>query len=433
MDTLPAPEQNIKSNANDRKDTVQALPTATPTDDSNKTIQGKENSKRQKLKDCIIQLMELSKAERARWLPESNKAPPPAPAKAPPPAPANIDNKVYELRNRNKNINRRYSSRKRKSVNYIDQNKDNEQDSDYEPKIPPPPPLDNKKYPSAHRMAIQQGILSNKTSKTENVATLPDVSQENLVGSQTTRPSNGNTQDFPKEKVDVSPCQDVGKLANEQETPTTSDSSSVPPKSDKLESNKNIKGVFRMKMISIRRARDPRSFKCSKCAERTNTLRELNAHYIANHRKVECDICDKSFNTPGALRKHGYTHVEEKSQYRCRMCSKIFPFESQLKSHRHVHRRNRNYICASANCGKSFKHPRDLAAHAKSHGEQHKCAHYNYSNSDIRNLKSHLRTHPRYAPFTCKLCEAKFVHSNQLVQHCPKCPKVLTKTDAEAK
>ena len=425
MDTLPAPEQNIKSNANDRKDTVQALPAATPTDDSNKTIQGKENSKRQKLKDCIIQLTELSKAERARWLPESEKAPPPAPA--------NIDNKVYELRNRNKNINRRYSSRKRKSVNYLDQNKDNEQDSDYEQKIPPPPPLDNKKYPSAHRMAIQQGILSNKTSKTENVATLPDISQENLVGSQTTRPSNGNTQDFPKEKVDVSPCQDVGKLANEQETPTTSDSSSVPPKSDKLESDKNIKGVFRTKTISIRRARDPRSFKCSECAEPTNTLRELNAHYIANHHKVEWDICDKSFNTPGALRKHRYTHVEEKSQYRYRTCSKIFPFESQLKSHRHVHRRNRNYICASANCGKSFKHPGDLAAHAKSHGEQHKCAHCNYSHSDIRNLKSHLRTHSRNAPFTCKLCEAKFVHSNQLVRHHPKCPKVLMKTDAEAK
>ena len=261
MDTLPAPEQQIKSNANDSKDTVQALPAATPTDDSHKTIQGKENLKRQNLKDCIIQLTKLSKAEWARWLPESEKAP------------ANIDNKVYELHNRNKNINRRYSSRKRKSVNYTDQTKDNEQDSDYEPKIPPPPPLDNKKYPSAHRMAIQQGILSNKTSKTENVATLPDVSQENLVGSQITRPSNGNTLDFPKEKVDVSSCRDVGKLANETETPTTSDSSSVPPKSDILESDKNIKGVFRTKTISIRCARDPRSFKCSECAERTNTLR----------------------------------------------------------------------------------------------------------------------------------------------------------------
>ena len=306
------------------------------------------------------------------------------------------------MHNCNKNTNRRYSSRKRKSVNYTFQTKDdNDQDSDYEPKMSPPPPLDNKKYPSANRMAIQQGIQSNKTSKPKNVAALPDVTQDNLAGPQIPRPSNVanlDTQYFPKEKVEVSPHEDVGKLSDETDNTTTSDSSSVSPKSNMPESDKNIKGEFKMKTIFIRHAKDPRTFKCSECDKRTMTLRELNAHYIANHRKVKCDICDKSFNTPGALRKHRYTHVEEKSQHRCRTCNKIFPFESQLKSHRHVHCRNRNYICVSANCGKSFKHPRDLAAHAKSHGEQHKCAHCNYSHSDIRNLKSHLRTHMRNAP-----------------------------------
>ena len=426
MDTLAASKQEVKSNANDSRNTMRALPTATPTEYSHKTVQEEENSSWQMLKDCIIRLTELSKAERDRWLPEL------APAPAPAPAQANLDNKVYEMRNRDKNIKRRYSSRKRKIVDYTDQTKDNDHDSDYEPKLPPPPSLDNKKYPSAHRMAIQQGILLNKTGKTENVTSLPDATQKNLVSLLTAKPSDLDTMNFPKEKVDGNSCLDVGKSTNETETVTTSDTASASPNSDTLESDKNIKGVFRTKTISIRHAKDPRSFKCSECDKHTNTLRELNAHYIANHRKVKCDICDKSFNTPGALRKHRYTHIEEKSQYRCRTCSKIFPFKSQLKSHRHVHRRNHNYICASANCGKSFKHPGDLAAHAKSHGEQHKCAHCNYSHSDIRNLKSHLRTHSRNAPFTCKLCEAKFVHSNQLVRHHPKCPKGSTKTDSEA-
>ena len=418
MDTLTAPEQKINSNANVNRDTVQALPTATPTDHSLKTVRGEGNANRQILKECIIRLTELSKAERDRWLPEL----------AQDPAQTNLDNKVHEMSNRIKNIKRRYSSRKRKSVDYTNQTNENDRDSDYEPKIPPPPPLDNKKYLSAHRMAIQQGILSNKTSKTKNATTLPDATQENLASLQIIRPSKTDTLNFPNENL----CLDVGKSTNETETPTMSDSTSVSPNSDMLEMDKNIKGVFRTKTTSIRLAKDPRSFKCSECDKRTNTLWELNAHYIANHRKVKCDICDRSFNTPGALRKHRYTHIEEKSQYRCRTCSKIFPFESQLKSHRHVHRRNRNYICASANCGKSFKHPGDLVAHAKSHGEQHKCAHCNDSHSDIRNLKLHLRTHSRNAPFTCKLCEAKFVHSNQLVRHRPKCPKVLKKTDSEA-
>ena len=106
MDTLAAPKQEVKSNANDSRDTVRALPTATPTEYSHKTVRGEENSSRQMLKDCIIRLTELSKVERDRWLPEL--------APAPAPAQANLDNKVYETQNRNKNIKWRYSSRKRK-------------------------------------------------------------------------------------------------------------------------------------------------------------------------------------------------------------------------------------------------------------------------------------------------------------------------------
>ena len=229
MDILPAPEQQDMGNANYSKDIVHAL----PTDDSQKTIRGKENSKRQNLKACIIQLTELSKAERDRWLPESEKTS------------AKIENKVYEMRNCNKNSNRRYSSRKRKSVNYTDQTKDdNDQDSDYEPKMSPPLPLDNKKYPSANRMAMQQGILSNRTSKFKNVATLPDVTQDDLVGPQIPRPSNVtnlDTLDSLKEKVEVNPCQDVGKLPDETDNPTTSDSPSVPPNQICLRSIKTLR------------------------------------------------------------------------------------------------------------------------------------------------------------------------------------------------
>ena len=157
------------------------------------------------------------------------------------------------MRNRKKNSNRRYSSRKRKSVNYTDHTKDdNDKDSDYELQMSPPQPLDNKKYPSANRMAIQQGILSNKTSKPKKVATLPDATQENLVGPQIPRPSNVtnlDTLDFPKEKIEVSPRQEVvklsnetdkklSKLSNETDNQTTSDSTSVSPKSDMPENDK---------------------------------------------------------------------------------------------------------------------------------------------------------------------------------------------------
>ena len=124
-----APEQKIKSNANVNRDPVRALPTAMLTDDSHKTVRGEGNLNRQILKDCIIRLTELSKAERDRWLPEL----------APAPAQANLENKNYVMSNSNKNIKRRYSARKRKSVDYTNQTNDNDHDSDYEPKLPPPP------------------------------------------------------------------------------------------------------------------------------------------------------------------------------------------------------------------------------------------------------------------------------------------------------
>ena len=192
---------------------------------------------------------------------------------------------------------------------------------------------------------------------------------------------------------------------------------------DGVDKAKPTKGVFRTKSITIRRSKDPRTFKCSGCDTRKSTLKELNKHFILNHRKVSCDICGKEFSTPGSLRKHRYTHAEEDSQFRCQSCDKIFPFKSQLTSHRHMHRRSRNYICAAANCGKTFKHPGDLSSHAKSHGKPLKCAHCNYENTGKRNLKSHLRTHSRVVTFKCKLCGELFVHSNQLLRHKPKCPK----------
>ena len=192
---------------------------------------------------------------------------------------------------------------------------------------------------------------------------------------------------------------------------------------------KPTRGVFKTKRISIRRTKDPRTFKC-RCDIHASSLKELNAHFISNHHQVSCDICGKSFSTLGSLRKHRYTHVEEESQFKCRSCDRMFPFESQLKSHRHMHRHSRNYICASANCGKSFKHPGDLASHTRSHGKPHKCAHCDYKNPDIRNLKSHQHTHSRAAPFKCKLCRESFVRSNQLLRHRPKCSKNI-KPEAE--
>ena len=48
--------------------------------------------------------------------------------------------------------------------------------------------------------------------------------------------------------------------------------------------SKPKRGEFCTRIVGIRRQRDPRAFKCSCCSKRTMTLKELNAHFIQNHR-----------------------------------------------------------------------------------------------------------------------------------------------------
>ena len=316
---------------------------------------------------------------------------------------------------------------KRASVNYVEQGAhDSGRDSDNEAKLKPGQPLDNKSYPSASQIATQQLIKTNRASKQTmmpNTLALPAATEpvqgqvqankqtmDNSVLPEATNDvgtlsipdkTDGNNSDLP-DKTITQPKNVLPDTTIPQSPDATKDSMAEPKQSVDETASRNtagekpVKGRFKTKTITIRRSKDPHTFKCSVCSTRASTLKELNAHFI---------------------------HIEESEQFQCHTCDKHFPFESQLKSHRHMHCRIRYYSCASANCECSFRHPGDLAAHARSHGKPYNCAHCLYSNTDIRNLHSHMRVHSREAPFTCKMCGQKFVHSNQLVRHKLKCPK----------
>ena len=388
--------------------------------------------KRARLKSCIIQLTELSNQERNKWLSGTSRSTSRTTDTDDSSTTSGISR--YNMRTRPviaENQNRK-TSRHRPVVNYSESGvQDSGRDSDYEVKMRPPQPLDNKSYPSASRIATQRVIESNHANKHSNQPALPD---ETIPDGTHDPPENQTKDTLPDEtpnpvsltvtyETDLPLKKDDAMLPDETGglSPDKTAAGTVTPGEVKPESRR--KGVFKTKTITIWRVTDPRTFKCSVCGERFPSVRELNAHYIQSHRNVNCDICGKSFATPSSLRKHRYSHIEESEQFKCRTCDKRFPFESQLKSHRHTHQQIRYYRCASANCDRSFRHPGDLAAHVRSHGKSYDCAHCNYSNTDIRNLRSHMRVHSREAPFTCKECDQKFVHSNQLVRHRPKCPK----------
>ena len=75
----------------------------------------------------------------------------------------------------------RSTGRKRAVVNYAEQgNQDSGRDSDYEAKLKPPQPLDNKSYPSVSRIATQCVIETNRASKqtsTPNTCSLPAATE----------------------------------------------------------------------------------------------------------------------------------------------------------------------------------------------------------------------------------------------------------------
>ena len=227
----------------------------------------------------------------------------------------------------------RSTRQKRASVNYVEQGAhDSGHDSDYEAKPKPQQPLDNKSYPSVSWIATQRLIETNRASKQSmmpNTVTLPAATEtepvqgpvqaykqtmDNSVLPEATNyigdlsipdKTDGNNSVLPDETI-TQPKNVVPDTTNPQSPDAIKDRMAEPKQSVEESASRNtvrekpVKGVFKTKTITIRRSKDPRTFKCSVCSTRVSTLKELNAHFIQNHRNVDCDICGKSFLTPAS-------------------------------------------------------------------------------------------------------------------------------------
>ena len=218
---------------------------------------------------------------------------------------------------------------------------DSGRDSDWEAKPKPQQPLDNKSYPSASRIATQWVIETNRASKqtmmpntltllaaTEPVQGPVQANKQTMDNSVLPEATNdvgalsipdktdGNNSDLPDETI-TQPKNVLPDTTNLQSPDATKDSMAEPKQSVDETASRNtagekpVKGVFKTGTITIRRSKDPSTFKCSVCSTRVSTLKELNAHFIQNHRNVDCDMCGKSCLTPASLSKHHYSHIKE--------------------------------------------------------------------------------------------------------------------------
>ena len=139
----------------------------------------KENSlaKRNRLKQCIIKLTELSNSDQEKWLSGENSS---SRLSRTTDSIESSDSSVsrYNMRSRPNPRHEHPARRTQPKINYTEHGaKDSSCDSDFEPVLKPLTPLDNERHPMPSRIAMQKEIELNKAAKCNHTTAFPDESQ----------------------------------------------------------------------------------------------------------------------------------------------------------------------------------------------------------------------------------------------------------------
>ena len=169
------PDTTLTNNSNSSSGSSLPQGTSVPDKNNNDTSNldttessGSSRTKWKRLKTCIIRLTELINQEREQWMSGSSQTTSTASStsSAIDGSSTGANDSRYNMRARQRTSVTRSTGRKRAEVNYAEQgNQDSGCDSDYEAKLKPQQPLDNKPYPSASRIATQHVIETNRASK----------------------------------------------------------------------------------------------------------------------------------------------------------------------------------------------------------------------------------------------------------------------------
>ena len=125
-----------------------------------------------------------------------------------------------------------------------------------------------------------------KTLKVETTSTHSQSPSLNLSDTETIVDNHQDTQEnSDDDNVPLAVLKD--KLSN------TACSSNKEPTSTSTKIH-----VFVSKTVGLIKQKQHRTFKCSKCDKRTNSLADLNTHYRGSHSRVKCKYCNQLFNTP---------------------------------------------------------------------------------------------------------------------------------------
>lgn len=161
---------------------------------------------------------------------------------------------------------------------------------------------------------------------------------------------------------------------------------------------------------------------CDNCCMTYDTSSALTHHQARAHGQAsECDICNKTFRTQKAIRRHMKTHLVQKP-HTCSECQASFADISNLRKHTKKHTGELRSVegkpLTCKDCDKRFKWASSLTKHRKHHtGRGLRCKQCHKVFVEENALLRHARTHSGETPYVCSVCDHRFSQESNLRRH----------------